>query len=70
MVDPVYDADRKARDGASVAKLTSALPRADWPKGMRVIARRATRKPSGPASERVAGVPGLAAAWLEKGTSA
>jgi hypothetical protein len=37
---PAYDADRQVRDGAWVAELTGMLELRDWPKGMRVIARK------------------------------
>src|SRR4051795_3731242 len=35
-----YDADRQVREGAWVAEFTDLLDLTEWPKGMRVIARR------------------------------
>jgi hypothetical protein len=37
---PAYNADRRPRDGAWVAKATGVLDLADWPPGMRVIVRK------------------------------
>jgi hypothetical protein len=37
---PAYDGDREVRPGAWVAELAGVLDLANWPKGMRVIARK------------------------------
>ena len=42
---PAYDADGQVREGAYVAELTDLLDLTDWPKGLRVIARKENPHP-------------------------